>query len=279
MIDPLTSDRPDTATRRAAALRRAAVCAAQAPSVLNTQPWKFRIRDGALYVHADHRRQLAALDPQRRALTTSVGCAVFNARKALAADGYGATVRRLPDPLNADLLAVVEPAFGRAPQAAAEPGATWLIDVERAVADEGVRLHVLDELERRLVSELNRQADEIESLDPTYRAELDAWSPAGDRDRITEAHQCFAVLVTDDDAPLDWLRVGEATMRAQQVAAAAGHELSPSSQVIEVASARAQLRRALGLSGQAHMLLQFGVRGSVTDRRRRRLVDVLVEES
>ncbi|WP_375503557.1 hypothetical protein [uncultured Jatrophihabitans sp.] len=279
MVHPSNLPRPDAAARRVGALRRAAVRAAQAPSVLNTQPWQLRIHRGALHVHADHRRQLAALDPQRRVLTASVGCAVFAARASLAADGYGVVVRRFPDPFAADLLAVLEPDASATVDASALSDGDWLGDVRTAVTAEGVRLHVLDELERGLVSELNGQADRIENLDPTYRAELDAWTPNGDRDRVVGADECLALLVTDGDEATDWLRAGEAMMRARQVAAAAGHDVRPSTQVIEVASARARLRRALGLSGHPQMLLRVGRGSSTSATNRRRLVDVLVEES
>ena len=267
--------------------------------MLNTQPWKLRIHDGALYVYGDHRRQLAALDPQRRALTMSLGCAVFSARAALAADGYGVAVRRFPDPLVSELAAVIElqpgvpvdaalsapdddddgRVAGASRSAAQLPGAL-LEDLDTAVAAEGVMLHLLTERERRLVSELNRHADEIENLDPTYRAELDAWTSndGADRDRVAVADECLAVLVTDSDTPLDWLRTGEAMMRGRHVAGGAGYDLRPSTQVVEVASARAQLRRALGLSGHPHMLLRSG-RSPRAATNRRRLVDVLIEES
>ena len=289
--------RADTAVRRASALRRAAVRAAQAPSVLNTQPWKLRIHDGALFVHADHDRQLPALDPQRRILTASVGCAVRCARAALAADGYGTVVRRFPEPGRPDLVAEisigapsseVDPSEAAAPGRVAPSGTSAadvpgeLVDALRdAVAVEGVELYVFDELERGLVAELNRQADEIENLDPTYRAELDAWM-TGDRhgrDRMAAAHECFAVLVTDGDTRMDWLRAGEAMMRALDVASDAGQVLNPSTQVIEVAAARAQLRRALNLTAHPHLLLRVGPSRNTAAPRRRRLVDVLIEEA
>ena len=185
MIHPPASPRANSSARRAAALRRAAVQAAHAPSVLNTQPWKLRIHDGALYVHADRDRQLAALDPQRRVLTASVGCAVLSARAALASDGYGTDVRRFPEPLMPDLVAVITPSAiepdtdlpplgaegwsthprptDSDPETAAEMPPALVAALRAAVAAEGVELYVLDEFERGLVSELNRQADEIET--------------------------------------------------------------------------------------------------------------------
>ena len=43
-------------------LRRAAEAAIRAPSLHNSQPWLFRLRDGAIEVLADPARQLAVAD-------------------------------------------------------------------------------------------------------------------------------------------------------------------------------------------------------------------------
>src|SRR6476659_2579392 len=85
--------------------RRAVVRATLAPSIHNTQPWRFVLRPGVLDVYADRSRQLLVLDPTGRQLHLSVGCAVFNARVSLAASGVSPAVRRLPDPAPPTLLA------------------------------------------------------------------------------------------------------------------------------------------------------------------------------
>lgn len=86
-------------------LRRAAVRATWAPSVHNTQPWCFVIGHGMLEIHADYTRQLQVLDPTRRQLIVSCGCAVFNARVSLAADGFAAEVQRYVPSDDRELLA------------------------------------------------------------------------------------------------------------------------------------------------------------------------------
>ena len=88
--------------------RRAVVRATLAPSIHNTQPWRFVLRPGVLDVYADRGRQLAVLDPAGRQLYLSVGCAVFNARVSLADSGVSAAVGRLPDAAQPSLLATVE---------------------------------------------------------------------------------------------------------------------------------------------------------------------------
>src|SRR5664279_2501176 len=87
------------------ALRRAAVRATRAPSVHNTQPWRFVLNGDSLEIHADWSRQLRVLDPRGRQLLLSCGCALFNARVSLAASGHGARVERLVDPVSPELVA------------------------------------------------------------------------------------------------------------------------------------------------------------------------------
>ncbi len=63
--------------------------AVAAPSVHNTQPWLFRIDGDEIHVLADASRQLAAQDPDGRALVMSCGAALLNLR--LAAEHFGRT--------------------------------------------------------------------------------------------------------------------------------------------------------------------------------------------
>ena len=89
------------------ALREAAEKALAAPSIFNTQPWRWQISDGTLRLWADRERQLMVADPEGRLLTISCGVALHHARVALAAAGHLSTVRRLPDLGDPDLLAEV----------------------------------------------------------------------------------------------------------------------------------------------------------------------------
>src|SRR5664279_802919 len=86
-------------------LRPLAVRARRAPSVHNTQPWKFILEPGRFGIRADRTRQLQVLDPTGRQLMISCGCALFNARAAAAAAGIDTRVERLPDDHDPDLIA------------------------------------------------------------------------------------------------------------------------------------------------------------------------------
>ncbi|GAA1394102.1 Acg family FMN-binding oxidoreductase [Catellatospora coxensis] len=94
-------------TSRAQALYDAARTALAAPSIFNTQPWRWQADTEVLRLYADRRRQLPTADPQGRLLTVSCGAGLHHARTALAAAGYEAGVRELPEPADPDLLAEI----------------------------------------------------------------------------------------------------------------------------------------------------------------------------
>lgn len=85
-------------------LTQATFAALNAPSVLDTRPWRWRIDEDRIELHADWKRRLADIDPDGRLLLISCGAALHHARVALAAEGLGVDVRRLPDPADPDLL-------------------------------------------------------------------------------------------------------------------------------------------------------------------------------
>ena len=87
------------------AMLRAAVAA---PSMHNTQPWRFRFNGRTVEVYRDRERELPAEDPSRRMLFVSLGAAIFNLRVAAAARGFGSQVRHLMHQRRPDLVAVIE---------------------------------------------------------------------------------------------------------------------------------------------------------------------------
>ena len=79
-----------------------------APSVHNTQPWRFTADGGPqISLHADADRRLAVADPDGREMMISCGAALFTVRLALRALGYIPETRVLPDPALPALVAQV----------------------------------------------------------------------------------------------------------------------------------------------------------------------------
>jgi hypothetical protein len=184
-------------TNKAQALRRAVARAVLAPSVHNTQPWRYVINGNILELHADRSRRLRVLDPTSRQMIISCGCALFNARVALSAAGYDATVDRSPDSAQPEFLARLT---------LRDRSAEWLPlgaldaviqlrqtnrrrftddpvprDVVFALVDaaaaEGAQLYeVRDPAHRYAVARLSQEADREQNTDPAYRAELRAWT-------------------------------------------------------------------------------------------------------
>jgi len=79
-----------------------------APSVHNTQPWRFTADGGdQVSLHADAGRRLAAADPDGREMMISCGAALFTVRLALRSLGYIPRTSVLPDPGEPTLVARV----------------------------------------------------------------------------------------------------------------------------------------------------------------------------
>ncbi|WP_214364411.1 Acg family FMN-binding oxidoreductase [Pseudonocardia sp. H11422] len=93
-------------------LERAVELALRAPSVHNTQPWRWRIGRDHVELHADRNRQLVGTDPDGRDLMISCGAALHHLRVALAGLGAATDVERLPDPEDRDHLATVRTRTG-----------------------------------------------------------------------------------------------------------------------------------------------------------------------
>lgn len=82
--------------------------AARAPSVHNTQPWKFRATESAIELYADPSRSLARSDPAGREMLISCGAALFGLRLAVRRLGYLPVVQVLPPRAKHDLIARIQ---------------------------------------------------------------------------------------------------------------------------------------------------------------------------
>jgi nitroreductase len=181
---------------RGRALAQAAAVAVAAPSLLNAQPWRWRITGDIAELRADHSRQAVALDPDARLLTLSCGIALHHARIALAADGVEVDIAYLPDDDDPDLLASVTCrgfTVHAAPDAQRLRRAIALRRTDRRpFADHPVPADTLDRLRTAAEAEGGHvfyprprdlvtltvaagHAAAAELADPAYRAELADW--------------------------------------------------------------------------------------------------------
>jgi nitroreductase len=96
---------PQTDNAAPAALTQAAEVAGYAPSIQNTQPWRWRVDGDSMQLYAEPIRQLTASDPGGRLMVLSCGAALHHARIALAAQGWRINVDRLAEPDRPQMLA------------------------------------------------------------------------------------------------------------------------------------------------------------------------------
>ncbi len=267
-------------------LRAAVALGRLAPSVHNTQPWRFQISGPVLDLHADLARRLDVLDPDGRQLAISCGAAVFYARLALRLQGFDTTIEvfdGFADPSN-DLLARLTPTRG-APATDAEramadqapvrhtqrgpfrdePVAAGTLSAVRAAAEtEGAWIRVLTETSEQIaLAVLLNRAEDAESADEAYRTELATWThrPGGAADGLPAA------------ALPDHVRARHSTVRLRDFALEGERGSHPVDQSEEAPAAERPVVAVIGtvddevgdwvLAGQAmaHVLLRAAVDG------------------
>ncbi len=178
------------------ALAKAAAAAGYAPSIHNTQPWRWRLADDSLDLYADHSRFLEVTDPDDWLATLSCGAALHHARIALAAQGWRAIVTRMPEAADRAHLAHLRvdgptPIEARAirhaqtirlrhtdrrPVTATPIGSDQLAAITAAVVAEGAWLHILRPEQVVDLAAAADHAQHTEAADPAWQAELGYWT-------------------------------------------------------------------------------------------------------
>lgn len=181
-------------------LRCGVAAAIRAPSPFNTQPWRFRLRDGGIEVLVDPERVLPVSDPSGWGARVACGAAVFNLRLALAVAGVPAATRLRPYPDQPLVVARLTPAtprpatpteqilFAAIARRRSHRAPFWPTPVPAearwrlvtAARDEGAWLDLVIGLSAvEAVAEIARSANRVLERNPRYRAEVACWTRNG----------------------------------------------------------------------------------------------------
>lgn len=177
-------------------IRDAVALACRAPSVHNSQPWKWVADGSVLHLFADRERQVPNIDSTGREMILSCGAALDHLRVAMAAVGWDATVDRFPDGTDSDHVAAVEfsPSSSvdgaqsrraeairrrrtdRLPLAAPRGWAALESTLRGFIDGEAVMLAVVADDARPQLAEASRLTESIRRQDSTYQSELRWWT-------------------------------------------------------------------------------------------------------
>jgi hypothetical protein len=211
-------------------VRRALTLAARAPSLHNSQPWRFVASGDTVAVWASRDRALPATDRDGRELEISCGAVIGHLEIALAAASRAPHTTLLPDPAHPDLLAVIDVSKVGVPTVAdlvlsqqiprrrsnrhpfsdeaVDPAV--VSDLMRIASDHGAWLLLLHDEDRPALSVLVQGAEQDQLRSEAYVSELSAWTShdPGRRDGIPldevpsdASHAGIAVRAFDPDAP------------------------------------------------------------------------------
>lgn len=165
-----------------------------APSMHNSQPWRFvaRLADRAIEIYADPARTLGQGDPRGRGVHMACGAALVNLRLAIAHSGSEPVARLLPSPRDPLLLASIRLAGPYRPRPAERDlyaaigrrvpvtrhvlPRSLLAALREAAILEGATLRLLDHADALRGLRRSAAADPGLRMEAGFLAELAAWT-------------------------------------------------------------------------------------------------------
>ncbi|QLL08749.1 Acg family FMN-binding oxidoreductase [Mycobacterium vicinigordonae] len=177
-------------------LRTAIRLAGRAPSVHNSQPWKFVAEGDAIHLFVDRCRTVPATDHSGRETLISCGAVLDHLRIAMQALGWDSHTTRFPNPGNAGHLATVDftPTdhimrvqrnrakailHRRTDRLPLDRPAFWdwfEPTLRNTVGGDVATIDVLADHHRRQLADASRLTASLRVDDPSYHAELDWWT-------------------------------------------------------------------------------------------------------
>jgi nitroreductase len=190
------TDQPAEIRLDRAAVEAALAVAVRAPSIHNTQPWRWELDAAGLTLLADRTRQLAVADPDAHSLLISCGAALLLSEVALRGAGWQIQTTPLPDPADRDVLARLRPVgrhqpdehavaqadaamrrrSDRRPFMARELSADTIEVLRQASSDADARVDFPVREDQRIdLAVAVSWADRVERDDEAYVAEMGRW--------------------------------------------------------------------------------------------------------
>jgi hypothetical protein len=172
--------------------------ACRAPSLHNSQPWRWLLDGDTLHLYADPRRVVRATDTTGREALMACGAVLDHFRVAMAAAGFVVNVDRFPNPNNRLHVASLdfEPLefvtdghrqranaillrrTDRLPFVAPPDWNTFELELHDTVRSDRVRIDTVPDDQRSQLAEASHLTEALRLYDSSYHAELDWWTSA-----------------------------------------------------------------------------------------------------
>ncbi len=179
-----------------AILREAVLLACRAPSVHNSQPWRWVADGGVMHLFLDRRRAVPGTDRSGREALISCGAALDHFRVAMLAAGWRAHVERFPSPKDPNHLAsitfdsvdhvtsaqrdhaeaILQRHTDRLPLGQPTYWSFFEPVLRESLDDSPVRVDVLSDDVRPLLAKASQLSGVLRRDDVSYHAELDWWT-------------------------------------------------------------------------------------------------------
>ncbi|MGX9787522.1 Acg family FMN-binding oxidoreductase [Mycobacterium sp. MMS18-G62] len=170
--------------------------ASRAPSLHNSQPWRWVADGAAIHLFADRKRLLHVADPSGRELHLSCGAVLDHLRVAMSAAGWDSHTERFPDAEDLDHLATLEFSrisessdghrqradailrrrTDRLPFAVPRNWAALESRIRDAIGADDVSVDVVSDEDRPQLADASRLTEALRRQDPTYQSELRWWT-------------------------------------------------------------------------------------------------------